>query len=57
MAGEKAKEVKPMRPGGPRGARGPMPKIEAACPSACTLTTVKISKSAKLALTVASPPL
>ena len=28
MAGEKAKEVKPMRPGGPRGARGPMPKIE-----------------------------
>ena len=28
MAGEKVKEVKPMRHGGPRGAKGPMPKIE-----------------------------
>ena len=28
MAEEKVKEVKPMRPGGPRGAKGPMPKVE-----------------------------
>ena len=28
MAEEKVKEVKPMRPGGPRGGRGPMPKVE-----------------------------
>lgn len=28
MAEEKVREVKPMRPGGPRGARGPMPKVE-----------------------------
>lgn len=28
MAEEKVKEVKPIRPGGPKGARGPMPKVE-----------------------------
>ena len=28
MAEEKVREVKPMRPGGRGGARGPMPKVE-----------------------------